>query len=318
MGDVVHALPMVSDIARAFPHARIDWVVEEAFADIPRLHPAVTRVIPIALRRWRKAALRAASWRELFAARRTLRETRYHAIIDCQGLAKSALVAAMARGPVSGYAAASAREPVAAFFYRQRFAVDKDQHAVDRCRQIAAAALGYALDTPADFGIAARTAKLQARPPFDETGAVLLLSNASRPGKRWPDAHWARLEQALARRGMISLLAWGSAAEQVDCERRVAMMSTARVLPHGSLAQIAALAARASLVVGLDTGLTHLAAAGGAPVVGIFCDYETTLVGLRGSAQVRSLGGVGAVPSVDEVLVAIDQVLAPPPPAHQP
>ena len=101
MGDVVHALPMVSDIARVFPHVRIDWVVEEAFADIPRLHPAVTRVVPVALRRWRQNALSPATWRQVLDARRSLRQTRYHTIIDCQGLVKSALVAWSARGPVT-------------------------------------------------------------------------------------------------------------------------------------------------------------------------------------------------------------------------
>jgi heptosyltransferase-1 len=320
MGDVIHAMPMISDIARAFPHARIDWVVEEAFAEIPRLHPAITRVLPVALRRWRRGVFTLAAWRELLDARREMRRTRYHTVIDCQGLIKSAVVASWARGPVTGYAADSAREPLAAVLYQRTVSIDRHRHAIDRMRLLGAAALGYTLEPGADgapdFSLQARVAALHAEPPFDENGAVLFLSNASRPGKRWPDDHWAALEDALARDGRLCLLAWGNAAERADCERRAALMHSARVLPRSSIAQIATLAARSALVVGLDTGLTHLAAAVGAPTVGIFCDYDPARVGLRGggrdrSVRVASLGGVGQVPSVADVLAAIGRVQAP-------
>ena len=324
MGDVIHAMPMISDIARAFPHARIDWLVEEAFVEIPRLHPAITRVLPVALRRWRRNLLSVASWRELLEARAEMRRTRYHTVIDAQGLIKSAALASWARGPVTGYARESAREPLAALFYQRRVAVERGLHAVDRMRLLGAAALGYTLapgaGDPPDFCLQARVAALHAEPPFDEDGVVLFLSNASRPGKRWPDDHWVALEHALARDGRLCLLAWGSPAERADCERRAARMHSARVLPRSSIGQIAALAARAALVVGLDTGLSHLAAAVGAPTVGIFCDYDTARVGLRGGgperhARVASLGGVDQVPSVADVLAAVAQVLAPVPPA---
>lgn len=310
MGDVVHSLPMVSDIARAFAHARIDWVVEEAFAELPQLHPAVTRVFPIALRRWRRHPLLAASWRELFAARRELRGQRYHAIIDCQGLIKSALVAASARGPVAGLAGDSVREPLASWFYQRRVRVAAGLHAVDRNRRLGAGALDYAIDGPEDFGLRERVRQMQVPPPFAERGAVLLLTNASRSSKQWPDEHWAALEHAFAQDGMRCWLAWGSEQERRDCERRIAGMRAARLLPRATLAQLAAMASGAALVVGLDTGLTHLAAAVGAPTVGIFCDYDTAFVGLRGAAAVRSLGGVGQMPSVPEVLRAVAAIEA--------
>lgn len=312
MGDVVHALPMVSDIARAFPHARVDWVIEEAFADVPRLHPGVTRVIPVALRRWRRQPLAIESWRELLEARALIRQTRYHTVIDCQGLVKSALISCVARGPVVGFSARSAREATSALFCRRRVVIDWYMHAVDRNRRLGAAALGYALDMPEDFGVQARARLLHAEPPFGEPGAVLLLTNASRPSKLWPDAHWSALEAALARDGRTCQLAWGSPAEEEASHRRAAGMRSARMLPRSSIAQIAALAARAALVVGLDTGLTHLAAAVGAPTVGIFCDYDPAQAGLRGAAPVRSLGGIGQVPSVAQVLEAVGSVLAPP------
>jgi heptosyltransferase-1 len=72
MGDVVHALPLASDLARRFPNAAIDWLVEESFAAIPRMHGAVDRVITVAVRRWRRAPFSAATWREVRAAKERL------------------------------------------------------------------------------------------------------------------------------------------------------------------------------------------------------------------------------------------------------
>lgn len=311
MGDVVHCLPAVSDIARAFPQAQIDWVVEEAFAEIPRLHLHVARVIPIAVRRWRRRFWAGATWREARAALRELRAQRYDAIVDCQGLVKSALVAAGARGAVCGPAASCAREPLAACFYGRRLRIDPSLHAVERNRRLCAQALGYGLDTPEVFGVRERAALLPASAPCDGRGAVLLFTNTSRTSKRWPDGHWVALESALAQQGRVSWLAWGSAQEREDCARRVASMRAARLLPRSTLAQVAALASRAALVVGLDTGLTHLAAAVGAPTVGIFCDYDTAQVGLHGAGAARSLGGVGQTPAVGDVLDAAAAVLAP-------
>jgi len=298
---------MVSDIARAFPHARIDWVVEEAFADIPRLHPAVTGVLPIALRRLRRHPLRLASWRHLLEARRTLRKTRYHTVIDCQGLLKSAIVAWSARGPVAGFALGVVREPAAALLYRRRVSVDPRLHAIDRIRRLGAAALGYSLETPEQFCLRLPHAETeQAAAPF-----ALLLTHASRASKLWPDHHWLLLEQALARRGLQSLLVWGNQEEHETSLLRAQQMNRARVLPKSSIQEIAVLAARAHVVVGLDTGLTHLAAALGAATVGIFCDYDIGLVGLRGGNRVVSLGGVAQVPSVEQVCAAVDRVAGP-------
>ncbi|SPE33962.1 conserved hypothetical protein [Burkholderiales bacterium] len=136
------------------------------------------------------------------------------------------------------------------------------------------------------------------------------MTNASRASKLWPNENWLALEQALARRGWVSLLCWGSNDEHETNVRRAAQMQSARVLPRSSLTQIALLAAAARVVVGLDTGLTHLAAAVGAPTVGIFCDYDPALVGLRGSGRVLSLGGVEQMPTVEQVCGAVNRVLA--------
>ena len=153
MGDIVHALPLVSDLATHVPGAHIEWVLEEGFAPIPRLHPAVERVHTVALRRWRKQPFAADTWCELCAARAELRVQPYDRIIDCQGLAKSAWVAHWARGPRTGLDRASAREPLAAFFYGQRVRVPRSQHAVARNRALGAAAFGYVPDAKPRFAL---------------------------------------------------------------------------------------------------------------------------------------------------------------------
>jgi heptosyltransferase-1 len=317
MGDIVHSLPMASDIAQARPDLAIDWVVEEGFAAIPRLHPAIDRVIPIALRRWRMNPFGAQTRRQFVAAKAELRAFAYDAIIDAQGLVKSAIVARHARGPIWGPDRGSAREPLASLLYQQRVKVDADRHAVWRSRQLGAAALRYPfasadadpIVTAPHFGLRAGALTTDERAALPPTYAVLL-TNASRSSKQWPPARWRAVEACLAELGLGSVLFWGSAEERRETEARVEGMQRALVAPHTPLPRLAAVLAGARIVIGLDTGLTHLAAALGVPTLGIFCDYDPALVGVVGDGPCESLGGVDRKPEVDAVLAAVERLLA--------
>jgi len=311
MGDVVHALPLASDLARARPDAIIDWVVEDSFAAIPRLHAAIDQVITVSVRQWRRVPARGATWAGFDASRRALREHAYDAVIDCQGLIKSALIAALARGPVWGPDRASAREPLAALFYRHPVPVARAQHAIARNRALGAAAFQYAASDAPRFSLQV--------PPLTQTDLVdfvergdyaVLLTNASRATKLWPPDRWRAVQAWLAERGMGSALFWGSAAEEAETRARATGMHQAWVAPRASLHQLAAVLAGARIVIGLDTGLTHLAAAAGAPTIGVYCDYDPMLVGITGAAPCASLGGVGRAPAVDEVTAAAARILA--------
>jgi heptosyltransferase I len=307
MGDIVHALPLASDLAAHVPQARIEWLVEDSFAVIPRLHPAVSRVVPIGLRRWRRQLLSAATWNEVRTARQQLNNVAYDRIIDCQGLLKSAWVARWAHGPKTGPDRDSAREPLAAWFYDQRVAVPRSLHAIERNRRLGAAAFGYAIDTPPRFDL--RVPPLMpGLVPTDRPYAVLL-TNASRPTKLWPDERWRMVEDWLAQQGLRSLLFWGSAEEGEATQQRLAGMRDARSLPRVSLDVAAAVLAGARVVVGLDTGLSHLAAAVGVPTVAVYCDYDPALVGLIGDAPCVSLGGVGQQPPAQAVIDAAAKVM---------
>jgi heptosyltransferase-1 len=285
----------VSDAARKIPGAEIDWVVEEPFAAIAAMHAGVRRVIPVRLRDWRRRWWQRATWRQMDAFRRELGALHYDAVIDTQSLVKSALVAACAHGLRHGLDRASAREPLAAIFYQARHAVPRGLHAVERNRLLAAAALGYSLDTPPDYGLGAIDAEPSA--PY-----AVLLSMTSRADKLWSEENWIALGKAL---GVRAVLPWGAQVERLRAARIAAALPDAEVAPRMTLPQLARLFARAQWVVGVDTGLTHLAAALGARTVGIYCGSDPKLVGIYGAPHARNVGALGQPPSVADVLQAL-------------
>jgi heptosyltransferase-1 len=303
LGDVVHNLPVVSDLRRHYPEAKIDWIVEEGFAEIPRLHGGLNRAIPVALRRWRRSLLTPATWREMRAFRATLQEEHYDLVIDTQGLLKSALITCMAHGRRCGYAAASAREPLAAHFYDSTFDVPRNLHAVQRNRQLAAQAAGYAADQAPDYGIAAPSA-----PTFHRPNAVLLTAT-SRDDKLWPEQRWIALGRALHERGLTCLLPAGRKTERERAERLVLAIPDAIAMPPIGLADLAGQMAAARIVIGVDTGLVHLAAALGRPTLALFCASDPALTGVLAATPAINLGTRGQPPSVDAVLAAVMPLL---------
>ena len=303
LGDVVHNLPVASDIRRHFPDALIDWVVEEPYAAIVAMHPAVRRVIPVALRRWRRRLLAGATWKEIGEFRRLTHSERYDAVIDTQGLVKSAIIGRAARGPHHGFDAGSARESLAARFYEVRHPISRDQHAVAKNRMLAAAALGYRVEEPADFGI---VAPLQ----VPEKAYCVLLHGSGRREKLWAEESWIGLGRQLSAQGLNCVLPWGSEEERRRSERIAQHLSTASIPPHQPLDRMVALLAGAAAIVGVDTGLTHLAAALGRPVVAIYCGTDPHLYGVYGARRARNLGGPGETPRPAEVMQTLEVVKA--------
>ncbi len=305
LGDVIHNLPVASDIRRAFPDAAIDWVVEESFAEVPRLHPAVGRVIPVAVRRWRKSLWSPATWREVSRYRRAVRADSYDAAVDSQGLLKSALLAAQARGRKCGHAAAAVREPLAAHFYDQTYDIPRNLHAVTRNRQLAAAALGYALDDlPLDYGIAAPPLSA----PWLPAGPyAVLLTATSRSDKEWPEENWLTLGRALNAAGIACALPGGSAGERERAGRLAGALQHAVAAPALNLTALAGLLAGAQSVIGVDTGLVHLAAALQRPTLALYSASDPLLTGVLGGAGAAvclNLGSRGKPPTADQVVAA--------------
>lgn len=297
MGDVVHATPVVADIHRQHPDAEIDWLVEAPFAAIPQLHPGVRRVLPMAWRKWRRELLRGATWRAMRELRHELVDRRYDLVIDLQGLVKSALWARQAGAPVAGYDRRSLREPLAAWAYRHHAAVPRELHAVERCRRLVAAHLGLPAPTMApEFGLDAPRGGWAPRGDY-----AVLIPNASRPEKHWPERHWVAVGRRLHELGWTPVVLWGRPQEQTLAER-IAADCDGDVPPFLKVGAMASVLAGARHVVGLDTGFTHLAAAFGRPTLGIYCDHEPGLAGLTGPGPVASIGGRGQVPSLAAVM----------------
>jgi len=307
LGDIVHALALVSDVRRHRPELAIDWVAEEPFVPLVALDARVRRVIPVALRRWRRQPASAAAWREFAAFRTAVGQERYAAVLDLQEQVKGALIARMAQGPRHGPDRASIREPVATLLHDVHHRIDPAQHLIDRCRQLAAAALGYRLEGPPRFGIAAPPGAGASAPdgPY-----VVFVHATSRADKLWPEDRWRGLIAAFGDAGRAVLLPWGSDEERARSERLATAHAGARVPPRLSLPEVAGLLARADLVAGVDTGLVHLAAALGTPTLALFTTTDPALAGVaHASAMARDLGGEGRVPELAEVRAAAGELL---------
>jgi heptosyltransferase-1 len=306
LGDVIHNLPVAADLGRHFPGAEIDWCVEAPFADIPRLSPFVHDTLPVAIRRWRKSLLKAATWQEIAQLRQQLKSASYDAVLDTQGLIKSAVVARQAAGKHLGYAADSAREPFAARFYDATFSVPKHLHAVERNRLLAGAAFGYTPSEELDYGIVA--------PPFGApwlptTPIAILLTATSRDDKLWPETAWIALANQLINWGLTPILPSGNLTEQARAQRIAEAAPGAVAAPPLRIHELAGVIGSAALTVGVDTGLAHLAAALKVPTIAIYTATEPALTGVVGSGFARNLGGKGCPPTVAEVLATASEAL---------
>jgi heptosyltransferase-1 len=303
LGDVIHHMPAVSDARRHRPQARIGWVVEEAFAPLVRLHRAVDSVVPVASRRWRRAPLSPQTWRETGTFVRAMREQPHETVIDAQGLLRSALITRFARGRRHGYDPASVRERAAAWFYDEHHGVDRGLHAITRNRLLTGQALGYAPDGPLDFGL--DRASLMNGAPSRE---VVLLHATARPEKEWLAASWIALGQSLQSRNFSMVLPWGNEIERQRSLKIAAALPNAVVPELQPLDQVARMLARAAFVVGVDTGLLHVAAALGVPLAAIFVGTEPGQHGPLGAGKIEIVGALGAMPTVAEVSAAVERI----------
>lgn len=287
LGDIIHTLPALTDAAQALPGIRFDWIVEEAFAEIPSWHPAVERVLPVALRRWRRHPLAAQRNGEWNRFKTQLAQGRYDIVIDAQGLLKSAWLTRYAgKMPIHGLDWHSAREPVASLFYRHRHRIAREQHAVTRVRQLFAAALAYPLTEQqlktVDYGLD------RTRLPIPETADApyfVFLHGTTWPTKHWPQIYWQRLLELAAADGWQVRLPWGNDVERQRAEQLAKTSAAATVLPRLDLTGMAAQLTGAAGCVAVDTGLGHLAAAFDVPTVSLFGPTDPKLTGAWGASQ---------------------------------
>ena len=325
LGDVIHNLPVINDIRRAVPHAGIDWVVEDLYVDLLRLHPGISNIVPVALRRWRKDWRGEANVAERGSFRETLRKPAYDIVLDTQGLIKSALIARSARltpaGSRVGFSFGSAREALASFFYDRRYSVDQRLHAVERLRSLAAQTFGYPHAGLPDFGLKVEPRSF--RWLAGDAPYAVLLHATSRAEKAWSGENWRALAKRLGESGVVSVFPWGSESERLRAEEYASGIERSRVAPKLSLSEMAALLAGAKAVVGVDTGITHLSAALNVPTVGLFGATPRWRYAPYWTPRAINLGDKGVQPTLDSVVEALSNLgslgvagVAPAPFAH--
>ncbi|WP_428424596.1 lipopolysaccharide heptosyltransferase I [Methylibium sp.] len=314
LGDVVHAAPVLGDLHRAHPGAQVDWVVEEAFVPLARSLAGIERIVPFALRRWKKSL--GAAWPEWTEFWRSLRSVRYDAVLDLQGLVKSALVTRAAvlapggrRYGLANRTDGAAYEPLARLAYDVALAMPPRIHVVDRSRELAARALGYAVE--------GEPVVPWRPPPLDPQDArwadprdVLLVHGSAKLVKLLPTAFWSELGRRLVARGAQPLLAWGTADERLRAEAiQREIGGSSAVLPRLPLDRLAAVMLRMGGSIGLDTGLSHMAATLGRPTVQIFIEDKAWRAAAYWELRTAVVqASEVALPTVEQVLQAWERV----------
>ena len=297
LGDVVHALPAVSDaVAQGF---EIDWMIEEGFSEVASMHPGVSSVIPVAWRRWRQSLV--SSFHEIRAFKRKLRETKYDLCVDSQGLIKSGVLSLMSKSSIkAGYDYGSARESIVSFLYDKRVAVPKELHAIDRQRQLLSSLLDYSLVKQADSGIGIKAlVKRQ----------VFLLHGTTWEPKHWPIERWINLASLLGSEDFEVVITWGNLRERKDAEA-IASETSSVVLPRMSLKQLVFRLSESMVAIGVDTGLTHLSAAIGTSTIGLYGPTRINRTGCRGprAETISSRNGMAGI-SVEAVWSRIQKIM---------
>jgi heptosyltransferase-1 len=334
LGDVLHNLPIVWDLRKRLPYAQIDWIVEEGYVHL--LEPLKTtetfrgidRIIPVAFRRWRKNLFSIRTWQEFFAMRKQLQATTYDVVLETQGLLKSALVCALARKSdqaiVSGLGNAtehSGYEPMARMFYNQSVHVPLRCHAIDRSRWVMCSAFDWPLFNrdeepplfyPNDF--VAQLAPLPIEGLRKQSNGlavpyVVCFHSSARAAKRWPNENWVELGKALSSQGYQVLFPWGS-PEEMKISALMASQVPGSIVPMAlSIEEAYRLVAHAALTIGVDTGLTHLAAVLGKPTIEIYCDSPRWKTEGYWSSNIINLGDFRSIPQGNSVLQAVHSLL---------
>lgn len=289
MGDVIHTLPAITDACNSNPAYVFDWVVEEKFRAIPALHPGVDKVIPIALRRWRRSPLRSLFGDEFRSFWRELNRNTYDLVIDAQGLLKSAMICSLIPAHVVGLDSASIREPLASWFYSEKFPVPRSQHAVERVRQLFALALGYAKpDAGMHYGIDRQLMPTeQPRPDEKSARRIIFLHGTTWFSKHWPEKYWRELAVLIDATDYEVIIPWGTETERLRAERIAQALDSVSVLPGMDLASLMKVMSEVSGTFSVDTGLCHLSAAMKIPTLAFYGPTDPKLTGNYGANQIQ-------------------------------
>ncbi|CUR53493.1 Lipopolysaccharide heptosyltransferase 1 [Serratia symbiotica] len=293
MGDILHTFPALTDAMKAIPNISFDWIVEECFNQIPTWHPAVNNVIIVAFRRWKKNWFNSLVRKQRNNFKNKIQSNHYDVIIDAQGLIKSSiLITRLTKGYKHGYNYNTIREPFASFFYNYKHNVNKQQHAVERIRELFSKSLYYS--KPNNYGNYSINKQLFFNLQKKDTKQYLVfLHSTTRSNKHWPEKNWRDLIKLTMNHKIKIKLIWNSINEYKRSQRLAYGFPHVEILPKLTLKYIANILLNAKSIVSVDTGLSHLSAALNKPNITLFGPTNPKFIGGYGQNQYPCLPLIG-------------------------
>lgn len=286
MGDLIHALPALTDAKNAYPDIVFDWVIEKNFSDVAQWHSAVKKIIPTSHREWRKHPWQALTSGELKNFWQTLRHETYDFVIDGQSSTKSVIVSLLSKGFRCGLDKNSAREWTSAYAYQKQVFAPKTMHAIPKLRQLFAESLNYPCPTtPPDYGINHYNfspVKFDLPKPY-----LYFVHNASWQTKLWPELYWHTLINYAEQQQLNVVLPWGNETEKLRAQHLAEGHSNAYVLPFCTLSEHAYILKNSMGAICCDTGLSHLASALDVKTITMYGPTNADIIGTVGNSQKR-------------------------------
>ncbi len=316
MGDVLHLMPALSDLRLFNKDVSVDWMVEDSFAEIPKWHPSVGRVIKVSTRRWR--SLNAKNISEFRAFLKELRAQRYDVVVDAQGLMKSAGFARFAKlnkgGFRAGFSGKSIKESPAARLYHRKIDVPRAQHAIDRLRQLFAGVFEYSISSDMlDYSLSLPRVDSHSSSAQQQDKAIMLFHGTTWATKHLPRQFWRDIAELACDDGYTIKLAWGNDAERQRANWIAEVRPQITVLERSSLSELAHTIAGVKGAIAVDTGLGHMAAALGVPCISVYGSTDASLTGAKGQNQTLVQSQYSCSPCMLKNCPKLDEIVTEPP-----
>jgi heptosyltransferase-1 len=296
MGDLMHALPALTEAKEFNQDIVFDWVVDRSFSEVPKWHPAVNKVIKTDHRNWKKQFFSPESRDALRSVINDINNTEYDLVIDMQNNLKSSFVSYLCKHKVTGMDFKSVREFPAHLSYNKKINISKDLHAITRQNIILSEALGYSTLNSSDYGI---TDVNFIKPSFNlPSEYVVLVQNASWKTKQWSIVNWQLLVNHLDKLGIDMILPSGNEEEYLRAKKISSVSGKTHVLKPIPLNEIAYIMNKAKFSVCSDTGLAHLSAVVDTPSLTLYGPTDTKLIGTKGNNQFHIIGSDNNINSI--------------------
>ena len=289
MGDLMHALPALTEAKDHIEDISFDWVVDTNFASVPSWHPSVNKTITTDHRNWRSQFFSKKSRESLQQVLNEINGTQYDLVVDMQNNLKSALVSFLSKHSVTGMDAKSVREYPAHLAYSTKITVDKDLHAIERQKKLLAEALDYSSNmNEVDYGALLETF---IKPNMNlPKKYVVLVQNASWITKQWSVEKWQKLVKHFDGKNIKMILPSGNLNELERAKEIASVSTNAEAIDLMPLNEIAYIIKNANFCICSDTGLAHLSALSGTPSITLYGPTETALIGTYGKNQIHIVG----------------------------